>query len=196
MQSVSPPSLKPCNDFQHTLLQVFPELQQLWGKRTTTPTSHRPLVAMKRLSMGGTSVSHYGPNATLLEILREQRAEKRQVQNVPPHSCISASLQPFNFGIYSIILKHHRWSISLTSVIFCSRSDFKYCWTPYCSSYPIALLWMGANAAIPRDTSCPCCSLNLQGSLSFTFSVPVSNFWWAVRPPRSTAQPAGHSGFC
>lgn len=172
---MSPPSLSPCNDLQHTLLQVFPELQQLWGKRATTPMSHQPLVALKEMSMGGTNMSHYGPNKTSMEILREQRAKKRQVQNVTLHTCHSASLQPSNFDIYSIISMHLRWFMSIT-VCFCGRSDLKLLARPIASSSPLALLWMGASAAIPRDTSCPCCSLDFQGSLSSTSSVPVTNF--------------------
>lgn len=83
---MSPPSLNPCNDLQHTLLQAFPELQLLWGKKAITAMSHQPLDAMKGMSMSGTNMSHYGPNATTMEILREQRAKKRQVQNVTLHS--------------------------------------------------------------------------------------------------------------
>lgn len=87
-KEMSPPSLNPCNGLQHTLLQVFPELQQLWAKRAITPMCHPPQAAMKGMSMGGTSMSHCGPNVTTMEVLREQRAEKRQVQNVTLHSCL------------------------------------------------------------------------------------------------------------
>lgn len=196
-KAMSPPSINPCNDLQHTLPQAFPELQLLWGKRASTPMSHQPLAAMKGTSMSVTNMSHYSPNATTMEILREQRAEKRQVQNVTLHSCHSVSLQPNNFDIYSIICKHLRWFISVTSGGFFVADQISIIVAhPIASSYPTALLWMGAIAAILRDASCPCYSLDLQGSLSFTSSVPGTNFWWAVRPLGSRAQPAGHSGFC
>lgn len=117
---MSPLSLNPCNGLQHTLLQVFPELQQLWAKTAITPMSHQSLVAMKGMSMSGTNMSHYGLNATTMRILMEQRTGKRQVQNVSLHSCHSASLQPNNFDIYSIISRHLRGFISATSVYFVS----------------------------------------------------------------------------
>lgn len=135
-RAMSPPFLNLSDDLEHTLLQMFPELQQLWGKRAVTPMSHQPLAAMKGTSMSGTNMSHYGPNATTMEILREWRAEKRQVKDVTLHSCHSASLQPNNFDIYSIISKHLRWFISVTSVFFCGKSDLKYCCTPYWQQFP------------------------------------------------------------